>query len=55
VRDEVPQAVDLHSLAERVARKHGAPTELVFRAFERLDLSEGLRKRLAANPSHPSP
>lgn len=55
VRDEVPQAVDLHSLADRVARKHGAPTELVFRAFERLDLSEGLRKRLAANPSHPSP
>jgi len=54
VRDEVPEATDLHALAERVARKHGAPTELVFRAFERLELSEGLRKRLA-NPSHPSP
>jgi hypothetical protein len=55
VRSEVPDATDLHGLADRVARKHGAPTELVYRAFERLGMAEGLRKQLAAHANHPSP
>lgn len=53
VREELPEATDLHGLADRVARKHGAPTELVFRAFERLGQAEDLRKRISAN-AHPS-
>ena len=44
VRDEA-DAPSLHALAEAVARKHGAPSELVLRALERLGLAEGLRKR----------
>lgn len=55
VRDSLPDATDLHGLAERVARKYGAPTELVFRAFERLGMSEGLRKALGRNASSTSP
>lgn len=55
VADELPDADDLHGLADAVGRKHGAPAELVFRAFERLGLAEGLRKQLLAGapPSTP--
>ncbi|MFP2956602.1 hypothetical protein ACLEPN_01910 [Myxococcus sp. 1LA] len=49
VDDVLADAQDLHELADAVARKHGAPAELVFRAFERLGLAEGLRKQLLAN------
>ncbi|RKH34460.1 hypothetical protein, partial [Corallococcus sp. CA031C] len=56
VKDVMSEATDLHSLANVVGRKHGAPAELVTRAFERLGLSESLRKQLSAqtvnNPSH---
>ncbi|XXF81338.1 hypothetical protein P2318_16725 [Myxococcaceae bacterium GXIMD 01537] len=55
VRDEVPEATDLHGLADRVAQKHGAPTELVARAFDRLGMAEGLRKQLQAAINNPSP
>lgn len=55
VREELPEARDLHGLADRVARKHGAPTELVFRAFERLGQADDLRKRISANAHHTSP
>lgn len=48
VGDVLPDAEDLHGLADAVARKHGAPAELVFRAFERLGLADGLRKQLLA-------
>lgn len=55
VADELPDADDLHGLADAVGRKHGAPAELVFRAFERLGLADGLRKQLLAGapPSTP--
>ncbi|HSP80842.1 MAG TPA: hypothetical protein VLQ93_20105, partial [Myxococcaceae bacterium] len=49
VRDELPDATDLPGLAETVARKHGAPAELVLRALDRLELAEGLRQRLSAD------
>ncbi|ATB48020.1 hypothetical protein MYMAC_003643 [Corallococcus macrosporus DSM 14697] len=49
VGEALPDAEDLHGLADAVARKHGAPAELVFRAFERLGLAEGLRKQLLAS------
>jgi hypothetical protein len=55
VADELPEATDLHGLADAVGRKHGAPAELVFRAFERLGLAEGLRKRLLAGASPSTP
>ncbi len=51
VGDVLPEADDLHGLADAVARKHGAPAELVYRAFERLGLAEGLRKQLLASSS----
>jgi hypothetical protein len=54
-RSEVPDAGDLHGLCLAVARKHGAPQELVLRALERLGLSEGLRKQLQAHSTHSSP
>ncbi len=55
VGDDLPAATDLHGLAEAVGRRHGAPGELVFRAFQRLGLAEGLRKRLSAGSSHSTP
>ncbi|NBC40346.1 hypothetical protein [Corallococcus exiguus] len=53
-KDALPDATDLHSLANVVGRKHGAPAELVTRAFERLNLTEGLRKQLSAQAQSPS-
>ncbi|NPD30111.1 hypothetical protein, partial [Corallococcus exiguus] len=53
-KDALPEATDLHSLANVVGRKHGAPAELVTRAFERLNLTEGLRKQLSAQAQSPS-
>ena len=55
VADELPEATDLHGLADAVGRKHGAPAELVFRAFERLGLADGLRKQLLASARHSTP
>jgi hypothetical protein len=55
VREELPGAQDLPGLALAVARKHGAPQELVLRAFERLGMAGKLRERLAANSHHSSP
>ncbi|WP_240359848.1 hypothetical protein [Pyxidicoccus trucidator] len=52
VADELPEATELHGLADAVGRKHGAPAELVFRAFERLGLADGLRKQLLAGAPH---
>ncbi|NVI97421.1 hypothetical protein HV824_04710 [Myxococcus sp. AM009] len=48
VGEVLNDARDLHELADAVARKHGAPAELVFRALERLGLADGLRKQLLA-------
>ncbi|MET0401074.1 MAG: hypothetical protein ABW123_01670 [Cystobacter sp.] len=45
VRDDLPEATSLSALAETVGRKHGAPSELVLRALERLGVAEALRKR----------
>jgi len=45
VRDDLPEAPSLTALAEVVGRKHGAPSELVLRALERLGVAEALRKR----------
>ena len=45
VQQELPEASSLSALADTVARKHGAPSELVLRALERLGVAEGLRKR----------
>ncbi len=55
VGDDLAESTDLHGLAEAVGRRHGAPGELVFRAFQRLGLAEGLRKRLSAGSSHSTP
>jgi hypothetical protein len=55
VREELPDAHDLPGLALAVARKHGAPQELVLRAFERLGMAERLREQLAASPHHSLP
>lgn len=55
VADLLPEATDLHGLADAVGRKHGAPAELVFRAFERLGLADGLRKQLLANARRTTP
>ncbi|MBE4752434.1 hypothetical protein G4177_30135 [Corallococcus sp. ZKHCc1 1396] len=54
VKDAMPDATDLHSLANVVGRKHGAPAELVTRAFERLGLAESLRKQLSSQALPPS-
>ncbi|QRO02232.1 hypothetical protein JRI60_26045 [Archangium violaceum] len=53
VRDELPAAASMSALAESVARKHGAPSELVLRALERLGVAEDLRKR-TSDGSRPS-
>jgi len=55
VQDELPGAHDLPGLALAVARKHGAPQELVLRAMERLGMAGKLREQLAANSHHSSP
>jgi hypothetical protein len=55
VREELPGAQDLPGLAQAVARKHGAPQELVLRAIERLGMAGKLREQLAANSHHSSP
>ena len=52
VRDQVSGTQSLSELADAVARKHGAPSELVLRAIERLGLAEGLRKRSSDGSSH---
>nr|WP_308471971.1 hypothetical protein [Myxococcus landrumus] len=46
LRDDLPGATDLHGLCDAVGRKYGSPSELIFRAIERLGLAEGLRKQL---------
>ncbi|WP_425537922.1 hypothetical protein NVS55_21115 [Myxococcus stipitatus] len=46
LRDDLPGATDLHGLCEAVGRKYGSPSELIFRAIERLGLAEGLRKQI---------
>ena len=55
VKDVMSDATDLHSLANVVGRKHGAPAELVTRAFERLGMAESLRKQLSSQTLPPSP
>jgi len=54
-REELQGAQDLPGLALAVARKHGAPQELVLRAFERLGMAGKLREQLAANTHHSVP
>ncbi|SEK82139.1 hypothetical protein SAMN05444354_102439 [Stigmatella aurantiaca] len=54
-RNEVPDAGDMAGLCLAIARKHGAPQELVLRALDRLGLSEGLRKQLQAHSNYSSP
>ncbi len=51
----LPTARDLPGLAQAVARKHGAPQELVLRAMERLGLAERLRERIGASAPHSLP
>jgi hypothetical protein len=53
VRDELSGARDLPGLALVVARKHGAPQELVLRAIERLGLAGTLRGQLNSDQSLP--
>jgi hypothetical protein len=53
VRDELSGARDLPGLALAVARKHGAPQELVQRAIERLGLAGMLREQLNSDQSSP--
>jgi hypothetical protein len=55
VRDELSGAKTLSELADVVARKHGAPSELVLRALERLGVAEGLRKRGSEHSPHSTP
>lgn len=55
VQDELTGARDLPGLALAVARKHGAPQELVLRAIERLGLASTLREQLAAHSDFSSP
>jgi hypothetical protein len=55
VREELPGARDLAGLSQAVARKHGAPQELVLRAIERLGLASQLREQLGAASDHSSP
>jgi hypothetical protein len=54
LRDEAPHVTTLSELADRVARREGAPTELLLRAIERLKLAEPLKGRLSASHSRPS-
>ena len=49
---EAAEVSALPSLAERVGRRHAAPADALMRAFERLELAEPLRKKLAQVPSH---
>jgi len=53
-QDELAEARDLPGLAERLGRKHAAPSELVLRALERLGVAEGLRKRPSDGSSPPT-
>lgn len=55
VDDELPGARSLSALAESVARKQGAPQELLLRAIERLGLADELREQLGAGSDHSSP
>jgi hypothetical protein len=55
VRDELPGAKTPAELADTVARKHGAPSELVLRALERLGVAESLRKRTPGSSPHSTP
>ncbi|AKJ03642.1 transcriptional regulator, Fis family [Archangium gephyra] len=55
VRDELSGVKTLSELADVVARKHGAPSELVLRALERLGVAEGLRKRGSEHSPHSTP
>lgn len=55
VRDELPGAKSLSELAETVARKQGAPSELMLRALERLGVAESLNKRTPGSPPHSTP
>jgi len=55
VREELPGVRDLAGLTGAVARKHGAPQELVLRAIERLGLAEQLREQLGADSDHSLP
>ncbi|HEX8704979.1 MAG TPA: hypothetical protein VF815_39465 [Myxococcaceae bacterium] len=55
VREELPGAQDLSGVAQAVARKHGAPQELVLRAIERLGLASPLREQLETNSDHSLP
>jgi hypothetical protein len=55
VRDELPGAKTLAELADTVGRKHGAPSELVLRALERLGVAESLRKQTPGSSPHSTP
>ncbi|WP_338034286.1 hypothetical protein [Hyalangium minutum] len=55
VQEELSGANDLPGLALAVARKHGAPQELVLRALDRLGMAGKLREQLAAHSHHSSP
>ncbi|HEX8437340.1 hypothetical protein [Archangium sp.] len=55
VRDELSGATTVATLAEVVGRKHGAPSELVLRALERLGVAGELRKRTSNTPPHSTP
>lgn len=55
VRDELPGAQSLSELADTVARKQGAPSELVLRALERLGVAESLHKRTPGSSPHSTP
>jgi hypothetical protein len=54
-QEELPGAQDLPGLALAVARKHGAPQELILRAIERLGMAAKLREQLAASSHHSLP
>lgn len=55
VQEELPGANDLPGLALAVARKHGAPQELVLRALDRLGMAGKLREQLASHSHSSSP
>lgn len=55
VQEELSGANDLPGLALAIARKHGAPQELVLRALDRLGMAGKLREQLAAHSHHSSP
>ncbi|ATB33531.1 hypothetical protein [Melittangium boletus] len=50
VREEGPEVTSLSALSEAIGRKHGAPSELVLRALERLGVVEGHLKRTPSSP-----